>query len=334
MTRLDSRTWCCWALAAMVPLLVSRHPVVIAELLIIVLIVRWLCLPRGASNWSWIVRIAILFAAISVVFNALTVRSGNQIAFALLRWDVTWNAIVYGVVSGFAMVAIVLIGVTTAAALDWVALIRVVPSRFAPLAAAGSVAWSFLPGASQALTDIREAQAARGHRLRGGRDLLPIVVPLLDTSLSRALAMSEALEVRGFGAGAADVTSRSRGAIAGPGLLIVGSLVAIYAFSLGDTAYLWPAVGVSGVGLVLMLTAPSSGRVPTRYREHRLTRADKIVIAMSLAASAAFVAVWLANPDGVSFSPYPDLAMQAPDYRAILALALLLAPAAFPVKPA
>src|SRR5690606_12556321 len=114
-----------------------------------------------------------LFAAIGVIFNALTVRSGNQVAFKLpvLDWSITWNAIAYGVVSGVAMVTLVLVGITTAAGLNWIALTRVLPPRLAPLAVSGSVAWSFLPSASQAFTDIREAQAARGHQIRSGRDV-------------------------------------------------------------------------------------------------------------------------------------------------------------------
>ncbi|MCO5219873.1 MAG: energy-coupling factor transporter transmembrane protein EcfT, partial [Thermomicrobiales bacterium] len=190
---MNSRTWLAWGVACMVPLLVARHPVILLQMLGTVLLVRWLCSPATVLRWQWILRIALVFAAIGVAFNALTVRTGNQIAFhvSVLGWNITWNAIVYGLVASLAMITLVLTGITVAAGLDWIELSRVLPRRLAPLAAAGSVAWSFLPGASHALADIREAQAARGHALRGVRDLLPIVVPLLDTSLSRALTMSE-----------------------------------------------------------------------------------------------------------------------------------------------
>lgn len=334
MTALDSRTWCIWGVAMMVPLLVTRHPLVILELLGIVVLVRWLCLPSGDLRWGWIARIAVIFAAIGIVFNALTVRSGNQIAFSLGSWDITWNAIAYGFVSAIAMVTLVLTGITVAAALDWIALMRVLPRRIAPLAASGSVAWSFLPGASQAITDIREAQAARGHRLRGGRDLLPIVVPLLDTSLSRALTMSEALEVRGFGASvSSDAEPKSKSAF-WSALLIAGGLVLAYAVSLADMRYVWPSALVCVVGVIGLVRSPLPTAVTTRYREQHLSQPDWVVIIASAISLLAFLVLFFVDPSGVSFSPYPDLELTAPDYRVILGLALLLAPAAFPAHDA
>ena len=54
------------------------------------------------------------------------------------------NALVFGVLSGAALVALVLVGTTAGAMLDWPALMRVLPERAAPLAVAGSVAWALL----------------------------------------------------------------------------------------------------------------------------------------------------------------------------------------------
>ncbi|MCA9835045.1 MAG: energy-coupling factor transporter transmembrane protein EcfT [Thermomicrobiales bacterium] len=334
MTRLDSRTWCFWGIATMVPMLVARHPIVVLELLGIVLLVRWLCMPRVDMRWSWIVRIAIIFAVIGVLFNALTVRSGDQVAFQLGSWDITWNAIAYGFVSGIAMVTLVLTGITVAAALDWIALMRVLPRRIAPLAASGSVAWSFLPGASQAITDIREAQAARGHQLRGGRDLLPIVVPLLDTSLSRALTMSEALEVRGFGAATPTTSERTSRIGFWSALCLGGGLMLAYAISLADMRYVWPSAAAFLVGLTGLVRSPTQANITTRYREQHLSRQDWIITLASILSLSIFLVVFITNPGGVAFSPYPNLELVAPDYRAILALALLLVPAAFPAGEA
>src|SRR5699024_6734532 len=102
--------------------------------------------------------------------------------------------------SGVAIVTLVLIGTTVAAGITWADLMRSMPSRIAPLAVAGSVAWSFLPGAARTFHEIRESQQVRGYRLRGVRDLPPLVVPLLGGALDQSIIMSEALEARGFGA--------------------------------------------------------------------------------------------------------------------------------------
>jgi energy-coupling factor transport system permease protein len=318
----------------LVPLLISRHPIIVLELLLVIITVRVACLPPAAMRWRWIARLAVLFAAIGVVFNALTVRTGNQVAFDLpgLGWEITWNAIAYGLISGLAMITLVLAGITAAAGLDWIALTRVLPGRLAPLAVSGSVAWSFLPGASQAINDIREAQAARGHRLRGARDVLPIVVPLLDGSLGRALTMSEALEARGFGAATnASVPGRNLNAL-WSALVVLGALSLAYAISLGDTRLLWPAIALVVVGAAGISRSPQAAARTTRYREHRLHRADGIVIGAAIVSLIMFLAVASRNFDAITFNPYPNLELPPVDYRLLASLALLLAPAFYPVR--
>lgn len=333
MNRLDSRTWLTWGICCMVPLLIGRHPILVVAMACIVVAVRIVCMPASALRWGWIIRIAILFAAIGVVFNALTVRSGNQIAFHLpmLDWPITWNAIAYGVVSGMAMVTLVLIGITTAAGLSWIALTRVLPARMAPLAVSGSVAWSFLPAASQAFTDIREAQAARGHRIRSGRDVLPIVVPLLDGSLGRALTMSETLEARGFGASSQDSAEGNSLPIFGA-LAIVGALLMAFAISMNAQRLIWLAALITIVGVIGFVKTPTAAAKTTRYREHHLTRAD-IGVIVACATSLVMVLViasW--NQGAIIFNPYPNLEVPAMDYRILLALLPLFGPALFPYQ--
>lgn len=331
MNRLDSRTWLVWGVSAMVPMLIGRHPILVLAMLCIVAAVRIVCIPPHAVRWSWIVRITMLFAAIGVVFNALTVRSGNQIAFHLpiLNWEITWNAISYGVVSGFAMVALVLIGITTAAGLDWIALTRVLPTRMAPLAVSGSVAWSFLPAASQSFNDIREAQAARGHQIRSGRDVLPIVVPLMDGALGRALTMSETLEARGFGASNSPSSSKNASTLFGL-LVVVGTLCLAFALSMNAQILLWLSLGLVVVGVLGFVMSPSNTRLTTRYREHRLSSVDWGVMAGAITSLVLILALATRNSEAIIFNPYPNLEVPAIDYRLLLAMVPLLGPALFP----
>lgn len=334
MTPLDSRSWLVWGVSCMVPLLISRHPLLVMELLIIVLTVRYVALPESSMRWRWVIRVAAAFAAIGVVFNALTVRTGNQVAFVIpgLEWDITWNAIAYGFVSGFAMIALVLTGITTTAGLDWIALTRVLPGRLAPLAVSGSVAWSFLPGASQALTDIREAQAARGHELRSGRDILPIVVPLLDGSLGRALTMSETLEARGFGASAEEQKPAAPLSAVWNGMCVLGILLLAFGISMGDQRVLWPALAIAVIGAIGIMRTPQATARTTSYHEHRLKQRDYVVIVASLIGVVAFLTIAATDFAGITFNPYPNLELPPVDYRLLLALTLLMAPALFPAS--
>lgn len=333
MNQLDSRTWLVWGICCMVPMLIGRHPMLVLAMLCIVIAVRMVSVPPTSVRWGWIIRISAIFAAVGVVFNALTVRSGNQVAFHLpfLDWIVTWNAIVYGLVSGFAMVTLVMIGVATAAGLDWIALTRVLPARMASLAVSGSVAWSFLPSASRAFTDIREAQAARGHQIRTGRDVLPILVPLLDGSLGRALTMSETLEARGFGASGTVASGRNTTAIFGL-FAIVGALLAAFAISMSAQILLSVSLAMFAIGLIGYFVSPSDSRRTTRYRQHRLARADIVVMVGAMLSLAAVLLIATRQPETIIFNPYPNLEVQAIDFWLLLALVPLLGPALFPYQ--
>ena len=314
-------------------MLIGRHPVLVLAMLCIAVTVRLVCVPAAAVRWGWIIRISALFAGVGVLFNALTVRSGNQVAFNLpvLDWSITWNAIAYGVVSGVAMVTLVLVGITTAAGLNWIALTRVLPPRLAPLAVSGSVAWSFLPSASQAFTDIREAQAARGHQIRSGRDVLPIIVPLLDGSLNRALTMSETLEARGFGASASTAPAKNYTSVFGM-LAAAGALCLAFSISMNAQYLLWISMAITILGAIGFMRGDSGGHISTKYREHHLTRADMGVMIGSILSLAAFLIFAAQDHRAIIFNPYPNLEVPAIDFRILLATVPLLGPALFPYE--
>lgn len=330
--RLDSRTWLVWGVCAMVPMLISRHPLVVFQMLVTVLAVRMVWADRLAGGWSWIVRVASILVVIGIVFNALTVHAGNHVllripeGLPLVGGPVTLNAVVYGLVSGFAMLTLVLIGTLVASALVWADLVRSLPARIAPLAVAGSVAWSFLPGASRAFSDIRESQASRGHRVRGVRDVPQLVVPLIEGGLERALTMSEALEARGFGTSVEEGPSRTtyRWSL----VTIVGGLV------VGAYALAMDRLGIAATGFLFsggaLLIAARAGTPQTprpRYREMRWTPVDRIVAGASVISLVLFLWRQTAAGHTVIFNPYPDLVLPGMDILMILALAVLLLPA-------
>lgn len=331
--RLDSRTWLVWGLCAMAPMLISRHPLVALEMLAIVLGVRLVWAGRLVQGWGWIARVAAVLVLIGVLFNALTVHSGNQVLFhipgdiPLIGGRVTLNAVVYGVITGIAMLTLVLTGTTVASGIVWSDLVRSLPARVSPLAVAGSVAWSFLPGVSRALMDIRESQASRGHQLRGVRDVPQLVVPLIEGGLERALTMSEALEARGFGA--SGVTPERRSSERWSLLVLVGGLV-VGAYALAMDRTMFALVGGSVALVALTLLARGDGERPARprYRVLRWSRADRTVAAGALFSLMGFLWRQSTAGDKVVFNPYPDLHLPEMDLLMVLALALLLVPAA------
>ena len=204
---LDPRAWLLWAAAASLPALVGRNPWPLAATLLAVLGVwaAWGGSSAGA-RWRPLLRLALVFGAVSVVFNLLTVHVGDRVIAELpASWPIvggplTLNALVYGLLSALAILVLVAVSATLGATLDWSAGMRLLPERLAPLAVAGSIAWSYLPQSTVAFQEIREAQMARGFRPRGLRDAAPLVIPLLAGGLERAMTTAEALEARAFGA--------------------------------------------------------------------------------------------------------------------------------------
>jgi energy-coupling factor transport system permease protein len=334
MSRLDSRAWLIWGAAATLPLLTGRHPLVLAELIAIALVVRAVCLaPSRSTSWGWLARLSALAVPIGVVFNLITVHAGEQ-AIATLPEGIplfggvlTWNAAVYGALSGLTVVALVLIGTTVAAGIEWNDLMRLLPARAAGLAVAGSVAWAFLPRLAVSWREIREAQTARGHRWSGPRDAVPLVVPLLAGGLDRSILMAEALEARGFGAIAAPPATRL-GSVA-IALAAVLATTGLYLFAVGRAL---GAAALLGGAALLVALAVTSGRGSsrprvTRYRSRRWTLADTVVVAGAALAVVATAVALQVGPEALRYDPYPTLRWPAGSIGLLLALAALLLPA-------
>ena len=333
---LDPRAWLAWAGAAMLPLLLGRNPFVLVEMLAIVLAVRAVWSPvtaRRFAAWRWFLRLAVIVVLISVIFNVLTVHAGDAALVHLpqilpvVGGPLTFNALVFGLLSGLAIVGLVLTGTTVAALLDWAALMRTLPARATPFAVAGSVAWAFLPQTAVAYREIREAQEARGHRVRGVRDLPPLIVPLLAGALERAMTMAEALEARGFGASAQPASTISTGR----GLLtaFATACAALAAFALvsGRTALGLAAGLMAVVGFAVAWRGGTPGVARTRYCSRRWQREDTITVACASVAAIITLVRLQTTPAGLHYEPYPALAPPRVDLVLLLALALLLAPA-------
>ena len=338
MTGIDSRAWLVWAVAAMLPALIGRNPILLAELLGIVVVVHTVCSSAGSfPGIQWFVRIAAVFTLIGVIFNVLTVHAGTSV-FASLpeRWpviggDLTLNALAYGVTSGIALFTLVLIGTTVGSLVNWMDLFHALPSRLAPLAVAGSVAWAILPQTTVAFRQIRESQEMRGHHARGMRGLLPLIVPLLAGSLERALATAEALEARGFGASYGPGGRRRGSRIFVPSLMICAMALLISGAFGALTGYARAGALTIAAGIVLFgltLRIPDGSQIRrTRYRQPVWTLRDGVVSGSALVAAGSTLRASWSTPDTLRFEPYPDLAVPVVDVPLMLALALLIVPA-------
>jgi len=210
---LSPLSWLVWAATCTLVVATTRNP----------LYVLLVALCAGAAyraarstqrdtgtQWSLVLRAAWALTTIAILFNTLTVHAGDRPLFmfprdlplvgSVIGGPVTLNALLYGVVSALALGTLILTFAALNAAVGYEELLRLLPRPLTGLGVTMTVALGFLPQTITALSEVREAQAVRGHSLgRGLRGLQPVVVSVLALGLERAIALAEAMAARGFG---------------------------------------------------------------------------------------------------------------------------------------
>jgi energy-coupling factor transport system permease protein len=280
------------------------------------------------------VRFGLLVVALSALFNAATAHVGRGVlvrlpeVLPLIGGPVTLEALVFGALNGLVLTGIYTAFVVLNQALPVRSLVRFIPRAFSPVAVVVSIALSFAPTTLRNFQQIREAQAIRGHRVRGLRDWLPLFLPLLVGGLKRALQLAEAMTARGF------ASTGERIQTPGPRLVIVAGLIALLIGWLLRLVWRQEAVGLAlmvlGGALVVAALWIMGRRVPrTTYRVERWQVQDSLVILGAAVATAAFL-VALPGLDRRSIFYYPYPALSWPRFDPLIGVALLglLVPAA------
>ena len=194
--------WGAWTTAALAAAFIDRNPFLQALLLLVVINVY---LPyrgrRRAATWKF----GLALALVPIIFSAALSRFGQHVLFTLPpipiiggRW--TLDAVAFGASTGLALlltVAVFAVLQTTVRSADFVAILP------RPLYRAGTtvaLALAFAPKTLAAFQSIREARQLRGERT-GWQSTPALLLPLLLTTLERALQYGESLDARGFGSG-------------------------------------------------------------------------------------------------------------------------------------
>ena len=207
-TTADPRAWLAWVLAAGLLVSVTRNPVTLLTMLLVVMVVGARATPVDAwrTRWSLLTRLFLWLTAATVVFNLLVARAGSTpLAHLPADWPLvggtlTVNALVHGLLTALGLGGLLAVWSIFNLAVGQGDLLRLIPR---PLYLAGvvtAIALTFAPGLGRAAREIAEARALRGQPDRGARDWPPLAAPLLTTGLERGLSLAEAMEARGFGA--------------------------------------------------------------------------------------------------------------------------------------
>ncbi|MFW6115684.1 MAG: energy-coupling factor transporter transmembrane component T [Chloroflexota bacterium] len=321
---LDPRLWLLWALTVLVAASSARNPLYAAVLLLIAMVVGATCAEseRQRAPLSPL-HFGMIAIPLSALFNAVTVSFGDTVLFALPRWlpllggAVTLEAVVFGSVNGLVLTVIFSSFAIFNAVTPVRDLIKMTPRAFHEAGVVLSIALTFVPQTARSLQRIREAQAVRGHHVRGVRDWLPIVVPLLTSGLERSMGLAEAMVARGYGA-----VSDQAQPLRSQALLALGLLVLL----VGWLAYLfrpaWQLIAVGAmllgallIGAVVWLAGRSVSH--TVYRSRHWTYSDTAALLGCLLT----LAVAVTQREALYYSPYPRLT--APPFNPLIGLSLL-----------
>lgn len=339
--------WLSWLAASLAVVSLTRNPLYLILALLCIVFVS-LALQRqqeallpAISAWKFFLFVVTL----ATVFNALTSHFGTTILITIpghipmLSGVVTLEALVYGATSGLVLAGLFASFSVLNQALPVRALIRLIPRVYFPAAVVTSIAVTYIPTTIRHVGQIREAQAVRGHQVRGWRDWLPLLMPLLVGGLEHALQLAEAMTARGFSSTGQrraehyrtskkwwDSFLRARQRLAllsGLLLLTAGWLLRLA----GDAAWagiLLMTCGAVSIGWGLWSLGRQAPR--TIYQRETWQRRDSLVM---MGALLVLVVYLLPLPgverDVLWYSPYPSLTLPSFDpWLGIVTLGLLV----------
>jgi energy-coupling factor transport system permease protein len=273
---------------------------------------------------------ALVNAAFSHLGDSVLLRLPD--AIPLFGGPITWEALMFGGLNGLKLTVIYGAFVMLNRALPVRSLVRLIPRAFYQVSVVVSIAVTYVPTTLRQFQQIREAQAVRGHRLRGWRDWLPLFMPLLVGGMERALQLAEAMIARGFASGEGRVHD------VGTRLVILQGLVAVLAGWVLRVFFGWQGVGlalmIAGALLIVAALWLVGRRVPhTTYRQDRWGRWDTVVVLGVMAPALMFLAPLpgLARAS-IFFYPYPAVAWPGFEPWVALSVLGLLLPAVMGVR--
>lgn len=327
-------SWVAWLVAAAVPAFLVRNPLYLALVIGCAWLAYWTLGRTSAvgSSWGSFMRIGLFLLAVAVPFNALSIHMGQIVLFRIpASWpivggNITLEAVLSGVVSGVGLLTILIVFAAFNAVVDHYQLLRSTPAFLFQMGVVLSIAITFVPQMVIGAQEIRQAQRIRGHRFRGIRDLLPLVMPLLANGMERAIQLAETMEARGFGS-AIEAPSQRQAVLMQGGTLaallsVLGGLVMV-AYSLAAPWLGWALV-LGGVGLMLVLFALQGRRVHrTRFRRPEWQGRDTLLVLASVVVVAAVLVARALVPETVYYSPFPPSPLWPP-FNPLLGGALLL----------
>lgn len=326
----NARTWVAWIAVVAILTMVIRNPL---YTLLLFLVTRLVEAAFGRDDVAvpfslW--RIGLVVLGFSVVYSGLFVHIGTTVLFQLPDWPliggpVTAEALAAGLVNGLMLMTLLAAFAALNAIVPLKALIRLAPAALQDFGVVVLVALTYVPETYRHYERIRQAQAIRGHQLKGLGDWRPVILPLLIGGLERAAHLAETMVARGYGSTVSiDGSPGERGGIV-VGLVAVGSgwVMAAVGLNLGWVLLL---AGTTLMGILLWRRGRQVRR--SEYMPGPWHARDFLLVISSVATLFSVILPWsFIDHSSLTYTPFPTLTLPTFDWLWGLLLMALAWPA-------
>lgn len=333
----NSKAWIIWLITIMALILSNRNPLYLLFILIGLLILgSKLARKMGQKSWlSHNLRFLGTMIVLSGIINTLFTHRGNSVIFTLpdtwilIGGKITLESLVYGVINGFVIGSLYITFNIFNLALTVKQITGLIPKIFQPISITISIALTFFPSVQQRAREIKEAQLIRGNQMKRIVDWLPLLGPLLITSLENAFSLSESMTARGY-------LTRTK-SLSGINVTFPIIIATFFVFSgwilhLYDypsvISYILYFIGASTVVLSILLANKKVSM--TNYHKEDWKTNDIVLSASFIVIILAWAVLQTSGAlPSVSYSPYPDLYLPAIELPGVLISASSILPVIF-----
>lgn len=271
-------------------------------------------MTKNKKGWIGLnIRFLASMIIISAFVNGLFTHIGQTKIFSfpedwlLIGGNITLESITYGVINGLIIGVLYMAFNIFNLGLNVKQISQLIPGAFQPIALTTTIALTFFPSIQQRAREIKEAQMIRGNPMKKIPDWIPIILPLLVTSLEDAILLSESMTSRGF-----RVNKNPKREL----LTIIAIILATFLLFSGWilNIYSYPRIisfGFyisSGFLFAAALIFNKRGTNVTRYRKETMVRKEILPGTLLTLSSVLFIYLLLSDRINLFYTPYPILA--------------------------
>ena len=336
----NSKAWIIWLVTTTGIILSNRNPFYLTVLLI-GLLTLGSKLARKKHQKSWVlnnIRFLGTMIFLSALINALFTHRGDSLFFnlpeswLLIGGRITFESLIYGVINGLVIGSLYIAFNIFNLALNVKQITALIPKIFHPIAITISIALTFFPSVQQRARDIKEAQLIRGNQMKRIVDWLPLLGPLLITSLENAFSLSESMTARGYHS---RTKSPSGLGVTFPIIIATffifsGWILRLYDYPSGISIGLYL---ISALTIVVTIFLGNRKIKITHYHKEDWRMTDIILSAVLVGISFIwFLLQTTGSLPSVSYSPYPALSLPVIQLSGIMLSTAVILPVFFTEK--